>query len=121
MLKQYIQGQRVHNADISASDGDIAKILPVLAGKVEVYRQTATGGTALPNPPMPLNAKKIIVGKKDVTGRLSTMLHLPHVNPAKNISDLETALIGNFDCGFETDVKCEYINLKFDALTGGSN
>ncbi|BCX78628.1 hypothetical protein [Campylobacter sp. 19-13652] len=63
--------------------------------------------------------KKLIVGKKDVTGRLSIMVHLPHINTAKGISDLETAIIGNFDCGYDIDTKCEYLSLKFDALMGG--
>lgn len=120
MLKQYIQGQRVHNVDISASDGDIAKILPILAGKVEQYKQTATGGTELKQAPKPLNRKNLIIGKKTAAGRLSTMIYLPHIDPAKSINDLETSIVGNFDCGFESDVKCEYLNLKFDALTGGN-
>lgn len=116
MLKQTIKGLKTLNVSaIGATDGDTTALLGLMAGKVEKYKNVGEGGTAVAAIPNPLNKKSIVVGKKDVAGRLSTMFSVPHVKAAKSFKDLSADVVGKFDCDYVLTTKCEYAKLKFDA------
>ena len=114
MLKQTIQGLRPLSVDVTASDSDKQKLVGLMAGKVEIYKTIGSGGTAINAIPNPLNKKVFIVGDRDATGRISTMFTLPHVKTASEYPDLLASIKGNFDSSYESNIKCEYVTLRFD-------
>lgn len=116
MLKQTIQGLRPLTVSaIGATDGDTTALIGLMAGKVEKFKNVGEGGTAVAAIPSPLNKKSIVVGKKDATGRLSTIFSVPHVKASKTFKDLSADVVGQFDCDYVLTTKCEYAKLKFDA------
>ena len=116
MLKQTIKGLRPLTVSaIGATDGDTTALISLMAGKVENFKNVGEGGAAVVAIPSPLNKKSIVVGKKDATGRLSTMFSVPHVKPSKTFKDLLADITGKFDCDYVLTTKCEYAKLKFDA------
>lgn len=115
MLKQTIKGLQTLNVSVTGSDADLTSLVGVLAGKVEQYKSVGNGGVAIAAIPSPLNRKVLIVGDKDPTGRLSTMVTIPHVKAASTFSNLLTDIVGVFDSGYDSSIKCEYAKLKFDA------
>ena len=116
MLRQTIKGLKTLNVSaIGATDGDTTALIGLMAGKVEKFKNVGEGGTAVAAIPSPLNKKSIVVGKKDATGRLSTIFSVPHVKAAKTFKDLSADVVGKFDCDYVLTTKCEYAKLKFDA------
>ncbi|WP_169942418.1 hypothetical protein [Campylobacter sp. RM15925] len=114
MLKQTIQGLRPLSIDVVGNDGDKQKLIDIMAGKVEKYKSVGSGGQALNQIPNPLNKKVFIVGDRNENGRISTMFTLPHVKNASEYPELLTDIKGKFDSSYDSDVKCEYVTLKFD-------
>lgn len=116
MLRQTIKGLKTLNVSaIGATDGDTTALIGIMAGKVEKFKNVGEGGTAVAAIPNPLNKKSIVVGKKDATGRLSTMFSVPHIKASKTFKDLLADIKGKFDCDYVLTTKCEYAKLKFDA------
>ncbi|AQW84186.1 hypothetical protein CPIN17262_0485 [Campylobacter pinnipediorum subsp. pinnipediorum] len=115
MLKQYIQG--LNPKTLSFSDNsDEDSLLPLLAGKIEKYEQTATGGAVLNELPATLNRKEFIVSKDSPTGRISSIVRIPHVKETFYFNELNASVKGKFDSSFTSDVKCDEVKLRFDSL-----
>ena len=116
MLKQTINGLRSLNVSaVGSTAGDTTALIGLMAGKVEKFKNVGEGGTAIAAVPATLNKKSVVVGKKDATGRLSTIFTVPHVKAAKTFKDLSADVVGKFDCDYVITTKCEYAKLKFDA------
>lgn len=113
-LRQNVKGLRAKTVSLSASSADIGALKGLMAGEVEEFKTTSSGGTTAPLPSN-LNRKALVVGKKTPTGRLSVYVNLPHVKEAKTFTDLETSMVGQFDASYTNNVKCEYATLMFDA------
>lgn len=113
MIKQKIGGKNVNTVSASGSVADMTTLVAILEGESSLYEQKFEGGTTA-NPSV-LNAKKFSVGKKYLSGqRKSASVSLPHVKPTKSFADIQTAVIGQFDEGFDSSTKCEYSNLFYD-------
>ena len=61
---------------------------------------------------------KLAVGKKGLTSRRSAGVLLPHIKPTKTLSDIQLAVVANWDEDFESSVKCEYCT-SFGASSKG--
>ena len=84
-------------------------------GKIENYELKASGGTAVGVMPSKLNRKNLIVGSKDETGgRRSCYVSIPHVKQSVSMAEF-AGMAGTFDSAFDSDVKSEYVKLKFDS------
>ena len=115
MLRQTIDG--LYAKSLTFSNGsDEDALLPLLAGKVESYSVFGDGGTALTSTPDPLNRKNVIVGAKTATGRISTMVTIPHVKQSYMFQNFLSDFTGKLDANYDTAVKCDYVTLKFDRL-----
>ncbi|WP_072595455.1 hypothetical protein, partial [Campylobacter concisus] len=97
MLRQTIDGLYAKSLTFSSGSDEDA-LLPLLAGKVESYSVFGDGGTALASTPDPLNRKNVIVGVKTATGRISTMVTVPHVKTKLYVSKFSfLILLGKLD------------------------
>lgn len=115
MLKQTIKNIRSLTVSaVGATDGDTTALLGLMAGKVDKYKKVGEGGTAIAAIPSPLNKKIIIVGDKDPSGRMSTIMTIPHVKPASKLPELTADILGKFDSDYVGTIKCDYVKLKFD-------
>ena len=110
MLRQQIDG--LYSKSLVFSTGsDESALIPLLAGKIETYSSFQEGGTAVTATPDPLNRKSVIVGAKTPTGRVSTMITIPHVKQ-NFVADFKN----NLNASFDDTTKCDYVTLKFDRL-----
>ena len=115
MLKQTIKNIRSLTVSaVGATDGDTTALIGLMAGKVDKYKEVGNGGAAIPAIPNPLNKKIIIVGDKDPSGRMSTIMTIPHVKPASKLPELTADILGKFDSDYVGTIKCDYVKLKFD-------
>ncbi|MCZ6104703.1 hypothetical protein [Campylobacter ureolyticus] len=115
MLKQRIQGLQVKTVSVKGSKADTGKLQALLAGEVEVYELKGEGGTALPTLPANLNRKTFTVGAKTPTGRRSCYLQIPHVKASANYTTIPATVIGKFDADYDSGIKADFCNMKFDA------
>ena len=115
MLRQQIDGLFSKSLVFSAGSDESA-LLPLLAGKIETYSSYHEGGTAVTTTPNPLNRKSIIVGAKTPTGRISTMITIPHVKQSYMYQDFVADFKNNLNASFDDTTKCDYVTLKFDKL-----
>jgi len=113
LLRQIINGQRVNTINVDASADDLNALKSLLEGKVEEWDKKAEGGTATTMPDV-LNPMRFSVGKPFGKSYRSCSFKIHHINPAKNEEDIEPTLIGNFDCRYDLDEKCEYAHLLGD-------
>ena len=104
MLKQRIQGLQVKTVSVKGSKADTGKLQALLAGEVEVYELKGEGGTALPVLPANLNRKTFTVGAKTPTGRRSCYF-----------TTIPATVIGKFDADYDSGIKADFCNMKFDA------
>jgi hypothetical protein len=108
LLRQYINGQRVHSLSVQASADDLNALKSLLEGKVEEWETKATGGTAIPMPDA-LNKMRFRIGKNVGGGdRKSCAITLHHVDPAKSDEDVRSAVIGKFNASWNVDENAEY-------------
>ncbi|WP_169779664.1 hypothetical protein [Campylobacter curvus] len=114
MFKQTIKGLNTHSVSVNGSDADLNKLAAIFAGKVEKYKLVGSGGTKMNALPDPINKKVFVVGSTNATGRLSTMMTIPHVKVASEYPDLVADIKGKFDCSYEDTTKCDYVTLKYD-------
>ncbi|MDO5650332.1 MAG: hypothetical protein Q4G11_06980 [Gallicola sp.] len=115
MLKQRIKNYNPLTVDVTGSDGDIVALQGIMAGEVERYDLKAQGGTEMKAMPAVLNRKNLVVGAKTATGRISCYLALPHVKASSTYPQISASIIGQFDASYESAVKADYANMKFDA------
>lgn len=94
-------------------DGAEDDILPLLAGRCEVYDLKFSGGSYSPHPAV-LNRKRIAVGNK--SHKVSCSFSVPHMKPTASYVDIEGALLGKFDAHYDVDFKCDYVNLIYDKI-----
>nr|DAI10150.1 MAG TPA: hypothetical protein [Caudoviricetes sp.] len=115
MLRQQIDG--LYSKSLVFSTGsDESALIPLLAGKVETYSSFFEGGTAVSVTPNPLNRKSVIVGAKTPTGRVSTMITIPHVKQSYMYQNFVADFKNNLNASFDDTTKCDYVTLKFDRL-----
>ena len=62
------------------------------------------------------NKKSLIVSSKNATGRVSTMMTIPHVKLASRINEMTADIKGKFDCGYDDNTKCDSVRLRFNQL-----
>lgn len=115
MLKQTIDGLYSKNLTFSAGSDEEA-LVPLLAGKLEEFAIHGEGGTAVSVTPNPLNRKSVIVGAKTPTGRVSTMITIPHVKQSYMYQNFVADFKNNLNASFDDNTKCDYVTLKFDRL-----
>lgn len=115
MLKQKIKGLNTLTVAVTGSNSDIEKLIPLLAGEVTKYKSVGSGGSVLAIIPNPLNKKVFVVGSQSPNGRISGMLTIPHVKTSSEYPELVADIKGKFDSAFNSDIKCEYAKLRFDA------
>ncbi|AFL69752.1 hypothetical protein [Sulfurospirillum barnesii] len=111
MIKQIIGGKTVKTVYADMSAADLAVLQPLMEGKLEIYDKKFEGGTAT-SVPTEMNYIRFSVGKKiskNVT--MSASVSVPHIKQGKSFADCKAIVIGAFDCGFESDAKCDYSNL----------
>lgn len=115
MLKQNIKGV-VRNVNANGSEEDVTALIKLMAGEITEYELKASGGSELRELPETLNKKVYIVGSKatSTNGRISTMISIPHVNPSRVFHLISADIINKFNADYETAVKADYVNLKFD-------
>lgn len=114
MLRQQVKNLNKTLSFTGNSDEDLLN--PLLAGKIEVYKEISSGGTELNQTPELLNRKSFIVSKNTPTGRLSAMIRIPHVKETFYFNELNTAVKGKFDASYESDTKCDTVKLNFDKI-----
>lgn len=113
MIKQRIGGRNVNTVSASGSVADMTALGAILEGELTFYELKFEGGTSA-NPAV-LNAKKFSVGKKYLSGqRKSASVSIPHVKATTSFSEIQTAVIGQFDESFDSSTKCDYSNLFYD-------
>ena len=114
MIVQKIGGKYVNTVTANGSADDMLSLSSILEGELTTYDLKFEGGTVAPAPAS-LNAKKFSVGKKYLSGQtMSASVQIPHVKATKSFSDIQLAVIGQFDESYTTSVKCGYSNLFFD-------
>ncbi|WP_170000597.1 hypothetical protein [Campylobacter sp. RM9328] len=116
MLKQHITGLQSRTLDFKEGSDETA-LASLLAGRIETYELKSSGGVAMNTTPAVLNRKNFIVGKDTPTGRLSAMIQVPHVKESFFFNELIAAVKGKFDATYTSEVKCDYVKLKFDKLS----
>lgn len=116
MIKQSVKGLRSKSIAFIMSDGDATDLASILAGKIEVFEEVATGGTPLTMVPNPINKQTYSCFKKGVSGtKKSTRVSFCHIKPAKQFMDVYNALINKFDTGYEPEaIKCDCASLVDD-------
>jgi len=107
MLKQTIDDLYSKNLTFSAGSDEEA-LIPLLAGKLEKFAIHSEGGTA--------NRKSVIVGAKTPTGRVSTMITIPHVKQSYMYQNFVADFKNTLNASFDDTTKCDYVTLKFDRL-----
>ncbi|WNY98828.1 hypothetical protein SUSP_001246 [Sulfurospirillum sp. 'SP'] len=113
MIKQKINGKTVNTVMADGSVADITALSSILEGELTIWDKKFEGGVSAN--PSPLNAKKFSVGKKYLgAGASSASVQIPHIKASKSFNDIRVAVIGQFDEGWESSVKCEYSNLFYD-------
>lgn len=115
MLKQRIKGLNPLTISVKSSEADQTALQGILAGEVEVYDLKAEGGTAMPTMPEILNRKNFIVGANTPTGRITTYLQIPHVKVSADYNSISSSIIGKFNASYDSSVKADFCNMKFDA------
>ncbi|HDX6330713.1 hypothetical protein [Campylobacter fetus] len=115
MLKQNINGV-VKSINANGSAADVTALLGLMVGEITEYELKAEGGTEMLTIPSTLNNKVFIVGSKATStqGRLSSMVTLQHVKPAKTFNEISADIKGKFNADYTTAIKCDYVTLKFD-------
>jgi len=107
MIKQIINGKPVRTINAEMSSADAVALSAVLAGKQEVWSESASGGTPISVPV--LNFLKFSVGKKSGIRRgNSCAVFVPHLKPSKSDADVRTAVVGVWDQDYNTSTKCDY-------------
>ncbi len=108
LLRQYINGVRIHSVNVNASADDLNALKALMEGKVEEWETKATGGTATAMPDV-LNKVRYRIGKKVGNGvRKSCVITIHHLDPAKNDDDVRNAVIGKFNANWYVDENAEY-------------
>jgi len=108
LLRQYINGVRIHSVNVNASADDLNALKALMEGKIEEWDSKATGGTAIQMPEA-LNKQRYRVGKK-VNSKTwkSCVITIHHLDPAKSDDDVENAVVGNFNANWYVDDNAEY-------------
>jgi len=101
MIKQVINGRNVHSI---YAEGEIDELKSILEGKIEEYKEKASGGKEVAHPDK-LNSVRFRL-KKDFK---STSMKIHHIDPAKFASDLISSITGKFDASYKLDVKCDTV------------
>ncbi|KAB0610917.1 hypothetical protein [Campylobacter hyointestinalis] len=114
MLKQKVKGVTI-NINANGSEEDITALLGLMVGEITQFDLKGQGGTRA-DLPQELNKKVFIVGAKSTenSGRLSTMITLPHVKASKMSNEIAADIKNKFNANYETAIKADYVNLKFD-------
>jgi len=108
LLRQYINGARVHTLNVIAGADDLDALKSLMEGKVEEWETKATGGTSTAMPAV-LNRFKFRIGKvKGFSSRESCAFTLHHLDPAKNDDDVRNVVVGKFYASWNTADKAEY-------------
>jgi hypothetical protein len=108
LLRQIINGQRIHTLSVQASADDLNALKGLMEGKVEEWETKATGGTATAMPDE-LNKMRFRIGKYKGNGeRESCAITLHHVDPAKSDDDVRNVVVGKFNASWNVDENCEY-------------
>lgn len=114
MLRQRIGGRTVNTVMANGSADDMLALSSILEGEITTFELKFEGGTPAPAPTA-LNSKKFSVGKKYLSGQTkSASVQIPHVKATKSFTEIQTAVIGQFDENFVSSVKCVYSNLFYD-------
>ncbi len=111
MIKQIIGGvtKKTVYAEMSAADATTLQTL--MEGKLEIYDLKSSGGTVATMPSV-MNYINFSAGKKVSKNVYQTAsVRIPHIKQGKSFQDVRTLVVGAFDCGYESDTKCEYANL----------
>jgi len=95
LLRQYFNGIRVNSLSVQGSSDDLDALKSLMDGKVEEWETKATGGSAAALPEI-LNTQKWVSRK----GSLSCSFKIHHIDPNKNILDVQKAIKTKFDVGF---------------------
>ncbi len=111
MIKQIIGGKTKKTVYADMSEGDLTVLSPLLVGKLEFYEKKFEGGTTSSYPAV-MNYINFSVGKKISNGVYSSAsVRVPHIKQGKSIADVKTLVVGQFDCAYDLDSKCQYCNL----------
>ena len=114
MIRQKIGGKTVNTVTAEGSSDDLLALSSLLEGELTTYELKFEGGTASASP-VALNTKKFSVGKRYLSGQTkSASVQIPHVKTSVHFSEIQSAVIGQFDESFDSSVKCEYSNLFYD-------
>ena len=105
MIRQIVKTNR-KTIKASGSSDDLAPLIAIMAGVVEVYDSKGTGGANAVYPAQ-LNTLKFSVG--DRTIQQSASVTIPHVKPTKYLSDLckDNVL---FDAGWTSSSTARYVS-----------
>ncbi|CUU90543.1 Uncharacterised protein [Campylobacter hyointestinalis subsp. hyointestinalis] len=114
MLKQKFKGLTT-NINANGGEDDINALIGLMVGEVTQFELKGQGGSNA-DLPQELNKKVFIVGAKSTSssGRISTMITLPHVKVAKMSNEIAADIKNKFNANYETAIKADYVNLKFD-------
>ncbi len=122
MLKQRMDGRIINTIPVDLPPGVITALKAHLAGEVQEYKEVKDGGGGTVLDALPqngLNAKYFSVGKVHQNGIYeSCYVQIPHVKESVSFQDIRSSVIGNFDCSYDSTVKCDYANLQYDSSTG---
>lgn len=79
-------------------DAVLKQLLPLLAGRVEVFSFKGQGGKTIDTTPEPLNRVRISVRAFDTDGtQISCSFTVPHLKPTVDYKTLEELIVGKFD------------------------
>ena len=118
MIRQIVKTNR-KTIKASGSSDDLAPLIAIMAGVVEVYDSKGTGGADAVYPAQ-LNTLKFSVG--DRTIQQSASVTIPHVKPTKYLSDISKDF-ALFDAGWTVSTSAKYASGLYnkEQNIGGGN
>lgn len=111
-VKQVISGKTVRS--FSVDDTLLNNLSSLLMGRLDVYKLDLEDGAPSPIT-LPLNAKKISVGKKENGYYMSATVSIPHVRPSVQEHEVRDAAKANLNPGYNASGRPTYCNLLVDA------
>jgi len=113
LIRQIVNGKRIHTLQVTASADDLNALKGLMVGKIEEWEDKAQGGTAT-DLPENLNTQKYRIGKYLGNGeRLSALITIHHLDPAKGDDDVRNAVVGKFNASWHSDENAEYCELIY--------
>ncbi len=116
-ITQTINGKKQNTLVLECSAADLSALTALLEGAFAVSESYATGGTVASAPDKFNRQTYKVLKSNKVHGRetgVSTQFTITHLNPAKDSSDVFSAVAGVFDCSYTSSVKCDVVSLKYD-------